>query len=81
MKRTIYVTDAHIKAGRKCEPGLCPISLAIRQTIDYPAVWVGALNVKIGHRLHDLPVAAQDFIEEFDSGSRVDPFSFELEMR
>jgi hypothetical protein len=80
---TVQVTIQHILEGRarsKCE---CPIALAIEQQLVHGAcVMVMPYEVAIMFIdkviVVDLPGNAIEFIEKFDKGILVNPFSFTL---
>lgn len=81
----IKITNKHIKKGRKGEPRLCPIALAIKEqvkNIDRNTIMIlyASANFAIkGKEVHkDLPKKATKFIHAFDSGEEVKPFEFNL---
>lgn len=83
MQLTVTVTKEHIRAG---EPGgccTCPVALALEHATG--TTWSVA-NMEIwpqGAPLAcsiSLPVRARAFIQAFDQGYHVRPFSFELDI-
>ncbi len=87
-KRTrIYVTEKLIKAGIQMHSCRCPVALAITAAGGVDPI-VGGDKVNVSHLVGgtieefyiDLPAKAAAFIKRFDVGSRVKPFSFELEL-
>ncbi len=80
---TIHVTQAHIDAGIRSECRLCPIALALQAAISRDVqVMSGSFLVFGGGgyvaSLHALPEEVSVFIINFDEGSPVQPFSFEV---
>lgn len=81
----INVTQDHIDKGIPFNVCACPVALAIKPHVK-PRHYVAVKSYVIGlwHTNHtlveswDLPQAVQDFIDAFDCGKSVQPFSFEL---
>lgn len=81
----VSVTEIHIERGRRADPLVCPLALAIGEATG--AQWSVGLNVchrtntNTGKRepLVQLPPKAVLFREAFDNAKRVTPFEFELE--
>src|SRR5579859_6474944 len=81
MSPTIIVTSDDIHKGIPGDAGACPIARAIRRSIqpspeEYLAV--DGLAICIGSQNYKVPEAAIAFIESFDAGNPVEPFSFDL---
>lgn len=78
----ISVTKEHINNGQTCKSVHCPIALAIKEHFD-TFVSVGPCEVAIGGPFNNIPLPqiARRFIEDFDYGDSVEPFTFELESR
>lgn len=80
---TIKVTQEHIRTGAKGSPGCCPIAKAVREALPGKAVSVIAvIKVYSGGFLKfwaPLTESVRTFIDAFDEGLPVEPFSFELE--
>lgn len=85
----ICVTAKHIKKGKRNEGHSCPIALAIREELDCAIkaakklgkedtfkVDVGGAEIYIGNDSYIIPEKACKFIEKFDDGGTVKPFSF-----
>ena len=82
---TIYVEQWHIDKGKPAECGSCPVALAVKDVLrESFLVNVGMCTVAVftddGSQSwgDDLPEVANRFIDRFDLGMRVSPFSFEL---
>ena len=74
----IEVTQAHIEQGVKSDCSLCPVALAMAESgFDQPHAtcrdlsWLGVL-VKT-------PLRVSEWIERFDLGRQVEPFTFEID--
>jgi hypothetical protein len=77
---TINVTQDHIDNGKKGTANRCPIALAIKDAFG-PAVrvYVSITAYQIGPvKDRPLPPEAITFIQKYDRGSTVKPFSFEI---
>lgn len=77
----IHVKRKHIKAGKKGDPYYCPIALAIKELKpNYQHIHVGGCDISYIHKdteyWLDLPEEASDFIDNFDEGDKVKPFTF-----
>lgn len=78
MKIRIDVTDEDIRLGKRFSETSCPIARAARRAgIKDPLVVMGIYS---DGKHYCLPLAAQDFVHDFDHGNPVDPFSFEIEL-
>lgn len=77
----IEVTREDIDHGLAGSCGSCPVALAIRRRFPDGWVRVGIRCVYAGGRAYHLPSGAIEFIERFDGGMPVEPFSFELDIR
>lgn len=82
----VSVTQDHIDNGVKDDTGCCPIGLALKDCgIEDPEVQNSFVRWEEVHgtwrrlKLPDLPAAARLFIERFDAGKPVAPFTFKLE--
>ena len=79
----VEVSQKHIDAGGKGRALLCPIALALQDQGHKECwVWSGTIMFRLGnHTLSgvDMPNEAVRFIERFDHGLPVKPFTFELE--
>ena len=80
MIYTIEVTPQDIDAGKRRSCDHCPIALALARTgiafqgVDYSLVLGPDFNPI------DLPQSARNFIEKFDEGAPVLPFTFTLDI-
>jgi len=73
----IHVTEKHIINGKTTNPWQCPVALAIKEaTGRKPTViseWYSFNNEEL-----PLPEKVTKFIDNFDRGKKVKPFSFVL---
>ncbi len=77
----ICVTKKDIANGTPTEPDCCPIALAlIRAGFNDVSVDTDNVRLFVGKPSLKLPQKAIDFIEQFDNGEEVDPFTFELKL-
>ena len=80
---TITVEQEHIDKGEKMNSSRCAVALAIEAAtgvtpeVDYAEVTMQYEDHAV--RCH-LPEAASLFVDEFDKGLPVEPFSFDLDM-
>jgi len=83
----IVVTQSDIELGTPDSCAFCPIALAATRAYpDADYVDVGPDRIEVHYWdgcktdivFRDLPMIAQQFIEDFDSGETVQPFEFEL---
>lgn len=80
MRTKIEVTWNDIRQGVRGKSCGCPIFIAIKRVRDDVA-YVGTMHAKFGVKCDAfLPVDAVCFIETFDNGFRVSPFTFELDI-
>lgn len=82
IRTKLQITQKHIDKGRKCALQFCPIALAIKETFKIRRVWVSGTEIELNIKEHflfaDMPQKAQDFVNKFDIGNKVKPFSFVL---
>ncbi len=76
----IRVTRADIENGAANDECNCPIALALKRAFATRNVVVGSGGIAVGGKIYDTPVAVVEFINKFDDGMNVEPFSFCLEM-
>lgn len=82
---TINVKQHHIDKGWLCECRDCPIAQAVNEVLkqDHYAE-VNRQNIAICNNLNSIilesPTSVSKFVEEFDNGLHVSPFSFELDL-
>ena len=75
----IQVTQEHIKQGVRRDCHYCPVALALRETLteaNYTGVFSTGINVD--GVMHPTIESVKDFMDAFDGGLPVEPFSFEL---
>jgi hypothetical protein len=84
-KHTITVTQEDINDGKGGNCTLCPIALAAKRTFPDICPVVGAYFLVLDSapgeedgELIPLPGDAQQFVEDFDFGRPVEPFSFKV---
>lgn len=83
---TITITESDIANGQSSACTLCPIALALERATG-ERWFVGTKGVTLLVHLGDpegtwslLPDAARAFVQAFDKGQSVEPFSFELDI-
>ena len=79
---TINVTAEHITDGARGNPWGCAIALALKTAFpDAELVSVGVTDFDIDDRVYDIPFPreASTWIEAFDRGGEVEPFSFDVD--
>jgi len=85
LKTRITVTQKHINHGQRHAPPSCPIALAVKEQLGTDDAWVDGSFIRAGRPSWDAfqeywtPATAKPFIEDFDAGLVVEPFSFEME--
>jgi hypothetical protein len=78
----ITVTQEHINKGQQSNCKACPIALAVKEKYTDPEAYIlvtGSISVYLpneGLLIYTLPKKAAKFIESFDRGLSVKPFSF-----
>lgn len=80
----IKVTKADIKKGKKGSVCDCPIALAIKRATGLKGrdVAVGDYQPEVDGYIFEGPCESlTTFIEAFDGGEKVKPFSFNMEMQ
>lgn len=77
---TVSVTQENIDKGVARACTFCPIALALRDLGDrYSYIVNGRSLYNIHHeRVAYLPLEASWFVQDFDAGRHVDPFTFEV---
>lgn len=80
----IEVTQEDIERGTRGHCALCPVARAVKRAMRTEDVWADGVAIVLtrhgDNRLFlDTPDEAICFMEEFDAGEPVEPFSFELE--
>lgn len=75
----IPIKRTHIRRGEQSSFNLCPIGLAIQETLSATKVKVDRDIIKIGKNTFATPPKAIEFIEMFDDKkSYAEPFVLEL---
>lgn len=73
----IQITKKHIKQGKKGRVTLCPIALACKEC-GFERVRIDAETFEIDGCSGNLPPDAIGFVDDFDDGKPVKPFTFKL---
>jgi hypothetical protein len=85
MTLHVDVTQADIEAGETGDCSNCPVALAVRRAAvaaglpDADWVEVCFPRIKIGHVAFSFPRGIGQFVDDFDAGESVRPFSFDLD--
>ena len=77
----ITVTKRDIRLGRKHNCEGCPIARSIRRATGDRTIQVGCDNIFLANEKYvsiPLPLKVKKFIEAFDEGEAVKPFSFTM---
>jgi len=77
---TIRVLARDIGLGVPDSEVGCPIARALHRHAGFGDAWVTACSIEGAGSSAELPLDVQDFIEDFDRGGAVQPFSFEIEV-
>lgn len=83
MKKLITITEYDIADGVKCECTSCPVARAVkRESPFFHAVGQDGITFWKGseEKEFSIPDEVRTFIQDFDAGLRVLPFSFELDI-
>jgi len=72
------VTPKDIQNGIRNNCLRCPVASSIKRRFPNHDVWVTAFGIEIGNKHYPLLTSVNDFIEAFDMGELVKPFSFEI---
>lgn len=75
---TIHVTQKHINAGVKKQCTSCPVALALQDHFDNKDLWAGPSDFLTPTGCADTPEVVREFMNRFDAGDFVSPFSFEI---
>jgi len=75
---TITVTQDHIKVGVRYSKWECAVALAVYQKLGPCWVGIDCIGMLKQNRCYRLPAFAQAWIQDFDHGRFVEPFSFDL---
>lgn len=81
----VTVTQEHIANGSKSDCGHCPVALALLEATGADRVFVGygAINTHNGDKVTCFmwPRSVTRFVDKFDEGRPVKPFTFKLRPR
>lgn len=79
--RTFKVTQEDIEQGIQEDECRCPVALCLRRTLDLAPteICVADAWVEVRGKKHIAPREVELFIDLFDRGEQVFPFSFELD--
>lgn len=79
--RTVTVTEADIAAGERKRCTVCPVALAMKRDLGWKFAFAGPTYLRDGISKDQVPTppAVLTFMDAFDSGSPVRPFSFTVE--
>lgn len=82
-KVTIFVTQDHIDKGIRVNGKACPIAHAMTESLnsEYHVGKCSWNNAKNYEEWGVLPQNAKDFIDAFDAGKEVKPFSFKIKVK
>lgn len=80
---TISVTEEDIRSGIRMCCFACPVAMAVSARIGAAFVAAGMSEIKYGKRpdkckSFKTPESVRKFIDDFDSGKKCAPFTFEL---
>jgi hypothetical protein len=75
----INVTEECIKRGFRVDCGRCPVAVALRECFG-DAVSVGYDLIRINDKSLVTPKVVRKFIDTFDKGDPVKPFTFILDL-
>lgn len=73
----VNVTQKHIDEGIRCKCDSCPVALALEDDTGVKW-WVGCYSFRRGLANLSMPVLVDLWIQNFDAGRPVVPFSFEF---
>ncbi len=75
---TVRVGEHHIALGQGCHSGRDPLALALLEATGISFIAAGRLA--LGRFWVRLPRSAQQFLVAYDTGDRLTPFSFDLDL-
>jgi hypothetical protein len=78
-KLRVRVLKRHILKGIPASVCSCPIALAVREVGTQKKKVSVTFEIQVGKKYYDLPTVANRFINKFDDGEPVKPFSFTAE--
>jgi hypothetical protein len=74
----VNVTKDHIRKGIRGSACDCPLALALKETLITTNVSVDANSIRVNHVYFKTDKKDVRFIERFDAGKPVRPYSLEL---
>ena len=92
MRVRFEVTEDDIHLGKREDPCYCPIARSVKRGLGLRGKKAESLEIAYNtfsvegpdeSRAHlgSLPMAAAEFMEQFDEGEWVDPFAFDMDFR
>ena len=81
MKLKIIVTEEDIRKGSRGQADTCPIAYATCRALGVNRVYVDSEYLCYATDSCSLPDEATEFIRRFDTGMKVKPFEFEIEIQ
>jgi hypothetical protein len=83
ISQVVSVTKDNISNGLTCDSASCPIALALLEKYNecLPLVDTHEISVRLNNKVYvaKTPKEAIEFIDNFDVGNPVEPFSITLE--
>ena len=83
ISQVISISEDNIINGYACDSAQCPIALALLDKYNecQPLVDTHEISVRLNNKVYvaKTPKEAIEFIDNFDVGNPVEPFSFTLE--
>ncbi len=78
---TISITQADIEEGKPYNCQYCPVALAVSRAFGCAqnAVSVDGVFLSVGEQDYRTPALVNEFIQAFDDGAKVIPFTFTLD--
>jgi hypothetical protein len=85
MEITVNVTQRDIERGIRSKCSDCPVALAVKRALGkrvkvFSGVSTSYLYLDHNKKPFPLPASAVEFIDRFDSGHKVEPFTFKLKL-
>lgn len=79
MNVRVRIKQKHIAEGVRESVHSCPIALAVKEALLTDAVQVNRENMWVNGKFFELERAEQRFVDSFDNGKRVKPFTMVFE--
>lgn len=75
----VNVTALDIRDGVRSDIGACPIARAVKRSKRSRGdVWAGPVHISTGLLVYKTPPNVRQWMENYDDGREVEPFTFEL---